>query len=341
VREVIEVDGSHGEGGGQILRTAVALSAIVGEPVRVVKIRAGRPNPGLSRQHMTSIEALAALSDATVEGLAPGAREIVFKPGDVLGGDHRFDIGSAGSISLVLQSCMLVATASKSRIDLAVSGGTDVNWSPPMDYLTSVHIPIAERFGVRCSLDLVSRGFYPEGGGEARLGIEPCGGLSPVKLDIRGDVRRIGGVAYSQNLPDHVVGRMKHTALKRLISFENVKVVSDVRAGKSTGAGMVLFAECDNAMLGESALGRKGLRAEALGESCASDLVETIGSGATVDSHMLDQVLPYMALAKGSSVVLAEEITGHAETNMHVIEKLLGRGFSTTRRGDLVEVATD
>lgn len=338
---MIEVDGSHGEGGGQILRTAIALSAIIGEPVKVVKIRAGRPNPGLAPQHMTSIEAIAALSDAAVDGLAPGAREITFSPGDVLGGDYRFDIGTAGSISLVLQSCMLVAAASKGRISMFVSGGTDVNWSPPVDYLTSVHIPTAERFGVRCSLDLVSRGFYPEGGGEARLDIEPCGGLSPVKLDSRGDVRRIGGVAYSQNLPDHIVGRMKHAALKRLLSFENVKVDSDVRAGRSTGAGMVLFAECDDALLGESSLGRKGLRAESLGEGCASDLLETIGSGATVDCHMLDQVLPYMALARGSSVVLAEEITGHAETNMHVIETLLGRRFSTKKRGDLVEIATD
>ncbi|UCE92068.1 MAG: RNA 3'-terminal phosphate cyclase [Methanobacteriota archaeon] len=338
---MIEVDGSHGEGGGQILRTTVALSAVTGEDVKVVNIRAGRPRPGLSPQHLTSIEAVAALSDASVEGLAPGAREIAFRPESVLGGSFRFDIGTAGSISLVLQSCILVASASKRRTELCVTGGTDVNWSPPIDYLTSVHLAIAERFDIKASLDLVSRGFYPEGGGEVRMDIAPCGALRPVKLDSKGGVRRIGGVAYSQNLPDHVVSRMKHAAFKRLLSFERVKVDSDVRTGGSTGAGIVLYAECENALLGESSLGRKGLRSEELGEGCASDLMETVDSGATVDSHMLDQILPYMALAKGSSVVLAEELTPHAKTNMWVIETLLGREFSTTEKEGLVEVAVD
>lgn len=338
---MIEIDGSHGEGGGQILRTAVALSAIRGEPVRITRIRAGRPNPGLSPQHVTCIEAVAALSDAAVDGLAPGALEISFTPGACTGGIHRFDIGTAGSISLVLQSCMLVAAACKGRVDVSVTGGTDVSWSPPIDYLTSVHAPIIERFGARCSLSLVSRGFYPEGGGEVRLEAEPCGTLSAVKLDSRGVLRRIGGVAYSQNLPDHVVTRMKHSALKRLVSFENAAVESDVRTGRSTGAGIVLFAECDNALLGQSALGRKGVMAETLGEDCASGLVETIDSGATVDEHMLDQVLPYMALAEGGSVVLAEGLTGHAKTNMYVIERLLDREFSVGDRDGLVEIAVD
>lgn len=338
---MIEIDGSHGEGGGQILRTAVALSAIRGEPVRITRIRAGRPNPGLSPQHVTCIEAVAALSDATVDGLAPGALEISFTPGACTGGSHRFDIGTAGSISLVLQSCMLAATSCKGRMDVSITGGTDVSWSPPIDYLISVHAPIVERFGLRCSMELVSRGFYPEGGGEVRLEGGPCGALSAIRLASRGELRRIGGVAYSQNLPDHVVTRMKHSALKRLASFGKVKVESDVRTGSSTGAGIVLSAEYDNALLGRSALGRKGVMAETLGEDCASGLMETIDSGATVDEYMLDQVLPYMALAEGSSVVLAEGLTGHAKTNMYVIERLLDREFSVVERDGLVEVAVD
>ena len=337
---MIEIDGSQGEGGGQILRTSIALSAIVGEPVKVKNIRAGRPKPGLSAQHVTSIEAVAALSDAVVEGLEPGAHEITFRPGEVIGGDFTFDIGTAGSISLALQTCLLVASASKGRTRITMTGGTDVNWSPPIDYMKSVHMPIAERFGVNGSLELAARGFYPEGGGEVSLDIAPCSSLQPVRLDSRGDVQRIGGVAYAQNLPDHVVGRMKHAALKRLVSFKHVKIATDIRTGRSAGAGMVLFAECDTALLGESMLGRKGLRAEALGEGCASDLAETIESGATVDFRMLDQILPYMALASGNSVVLAEELTAHAETNIQVIEKMLGRSFTITERDGLVEVAT-
>lgn len=338
---MIEIDGSQGEGGGQVLRTSIALSAITEEPVRIVNIRAGRPRPGLSPQHMTSIEAVAALSDATVEGLALGAREIVFRPGEILGGRFSFDIGTAGSISLVLQSCLLAAAASRGRTELTLTGGTDVNWSPPIDYMTHVHIPIVARFGIDASVDLVSRGFYPEGSGEVRIEIAPCSSLSEVRMDARGEVRRIGGVAYSQNLPDHVVSRIKHAALKSLLSFERVRVASDVRSGISTGAGIMLFAECDNGLLGESALGRKGLRAEALGENCALDLAETVGSGATVDAHMLDQILPYMALAAGHSTVTSEELTAHAETNMKVIETILGRRFTITENEGLVEVAAD
>ena len=338
---MIEIDGSYGEGGGQILRTAVALSAIRGEDVRITKIRAGRSNPGLSPQHVTCIEAVAALSDASVEGLAPGAVEILFRPGASVGGSHRFDVGTAGSVSLVLQSCLLVAAASKGAVGIVVRGGTDVNWSPPIDYLMAVHAPIIERFGLRCSFELLSRGFYPEGGGEVRFEAGPCGGLSAVRLEARGDVHNIRGVAYSQNLPDHVVTRMKHSALKGLVSFDDMKIASDIRTGLSTGAGIVLSAQCQGTILGQSALGRKGVRAETLGEGCASDLMETIKSGATVDSHMLDQILPYMALADGSSVVLAEELTGHASTNMHVVERLLDRRFNTVERDGIVEVAVD
>jgi RNA 3'-phosphate cyclase len=335
---MIEIDGSHGEGGGQVLRTAVSLSAVLREPIQVNGIRAGRPNPGLAAQHVSAIEAVAELCDARVDGLHVGSKEIAFRPGALTGGDFEFDIGTAGSTSLVLQACILPAATSKAPVQLTLKGGTDTKWSPPIDFMRLVHLPIVRRMGVSCDLDIVQRGFYPEGGGEIVAHIDPCPTLRGIDLGQRGGFVRLSGVAYAQNLPDHVVSRMKHAALKRLVDHANVKVDSDLRSGRSTGAGTVLASEYENTVLGESALGERGVRAETLGETCAADLVETMRSGATADGHMLDQLVPYMALARGESVVIGEELTGHAETNIWVVERFLGERFKTSRRDGAVEI---
>lgn len=335
---MIEIDGSHGEGGGQILRTAISLSAVTGEQVRVGKIRAGRPVPGLQPQHVTSIEAVAEVCGADVDGLFSGSKEIVFKPGQLVGGDFEFDVGTAGSVSLVITSCILPGLFSKARLRISVRGGTNVRWSPPIDYLRLVHIPILKKFGGDCELEMSSRGFYPEGGGEVVAEIAPIGGLSKVDLGSQGRTIRIEGIAYAQNLPEHVVSRMKHSVMKKLLDFKEVRIGSDLRNGPSTGAGMVLSAICEGAILGESALGAKGVRSETLGEGCAEDLLETLRSKVTVDEHMLDQVLLYMAVAEKGSRIIAQDLTSHAETNIWVIEQFLGKKFSVTKTDGLTEV---
>jgi RNA 3'-phosphate cyclase len=337
---MIEIDGSFGEGGGQILRTALSLSAVLGQQVRITNIRARRPRPGLAPSHVTSIEAVAQLCDAEVDNLYPGSKEIVFKPGQLTGGSFEFDVGTAGSISLVLQSCLLPAALSRSTVTVTVKGGTDVNWSPPIDYMRLVHLPILARFGPSCDLEISARGFYPEGGGEVTLEVSPVAKLGGVDLSTRGELLSIQGVAFAQNLPEHVVSRIKHATLKALLDFKNVRIDSDIRRGHSTGAGIVLAAVCDCAVVGESALGAKGIRSEALGENCAVDLRETLNSGTSVDEHMQDQILPYMALAEERSVILTDELTEHTKTNMRVIEKLLGREFAITEKDGLNEVST-
>ncbi|MGD9962281.1 MAG: RNA 3'-terminal phosphate cyclase [Thermoplasmata archaeon] len=335
---MIEIDGAHGEGGGQVLRTAVSLSAVLQEPVRVTDIRAKRPNPGLAAQHVAAIGAVAELCDAEVEGVHVGSREMTFLPGTLAGGDFELDIGTAGSTSLVLQACLLPATFSKAPVTLALRGGTDTKWSPPIDFMRLVHIPIIRRIGASCDIDVVRRGFYPEGGGEVVARVDPCPVVRGVDLAQRGELVRISGVTYAQNLPEHVVSRMKHAALKTLVDHGRVKVDSDLRSGSSTGAGIVLAAEYEGAILGASALGQRGVRAETLGENCAADLAETMRSGATVDEHMLDQIVPYMALAEGESTVLAEELTGHAETNIWVVDRFLGQRFATEKKDHLTEL---
>lgn len=337
---MLEIDGSYGEGGGQILRTSIALSSVLSEPVKIIKIRANRPTAGLAPSHVTSIEAVAQISDAEVDGLFQGSKEIVFKPGQLTGGDYEFDVGTAGSIALVVQSCLLPAVLSKSRTGLTVTGGTDVRWSPPIDFMRLVHFPVLQKFGPTLDLETSARGFYPEGGGKARVEVFPVAKLAPADLASQGKVLSIEGVAYAQNLPEHVVSRMKHSALKKLLSFREVRIDSDIRKGPSTGAGIVASAICANTVLGASALGAKGVKSEVLGEDCATGLLETIGSGATVDEHMLDQILPYMALAGEGSVVLAEELTNHARTNIWVIEMFLGKKFDLTQKDGLTEIRT-
>ena len=336
---MIEIDGSHGEGGGQILRTAVSLSAVTGEPVKISKIRAGRPNPGLSPQHMTGIEAVAEICGADVDGLFAGSKEVIFKPDQLIGGEYEFDVGTAGSISLVLQSCLLPSIMSKSTIRMRIRGGTDVKWSPPIDFIRLAHLPLLARFGGSCDLEVTSRGFYPEGGGEVIVEISPAGGLKPLDLSHRGKITSIQGVAFAQNLPEHIVSRMKHAALKKLLDFKEVRIEADLRKGQSTGAGIVLVAICENTWIGESALGAKGVRSETLGDGCSEDLLETLRSEATVDEHMLDQILPYMALAGKGSCVVGEAMTGHAETNVWVIEEFLGKKFSISKKENSAEVA--
>ncbi len=337
---MIEIDGSQGEGGGQILRTSIALSAVTGQAVRIRNIRANRPKPGLAPSHVTSIEAVARVCDGEVDDLYPGSKDITFRPGQLTGGRFEFDVGTAGSISLVLQSCLIPAVLSRSRVIIQVNGGTDVKWSPPIDHMRLVHIPMLSMFGPSCHLEISARGFYPEGGGEVVMDVSPAGELAPVDLSSQGEVLRIEGIAFAQNLPEHVVARTKHSALKKLIDFRQVRVESDLRKGRSTGAGIVLCAVCESTFLGASVLGARGVRAEDLGDGCAQDLLETLKSGATVDEHMLDQILPYMALSKGRSRVLAEEITGHAKTNMSVVESFLGKRFETQKGDGLVEVRT-
>jgi RNA 3'-phosphate cyclase len=335
---MIEIDGSYGEGGGQVLRTAVAMSAVTQQPTKVLNIRAKRPSPGLAPSHIVSVEAVAQIADAEVDGLFPGSKEVVFRPHQLIGGDFEFDVGTAGSISLVLQACLIPAALSKRTVRLDIKGGTDVRWSPPIDYLRFVSLPMLNMLGVSCDLEVFERGFYPEGGGHVAVEVSPASRLNSLQLSSAGNVLAIDGIAFAQNLPEHVVSRTKHAAIKRLIDTPSVKIESDLRKGRSTGAGIVLAARCENAILGDSMLGERGVRAERLGEDCAANLTETIRSGATVDEHMLDQILPFLALAEGESIVLAEEMTQHAETNMRIIERFLGRRFETAKREKLVEV---
>src|SRR5437879_10525908 len=205
---MIEVDGGRGEGGGQLLRMALALSALTDTPVRVARIRAGRPTPGLAAQHVTAINAVAGLCEAEVTGVSVGASSIEFRPGKLAAGRFSFDVGTAGSTTLVLQALLPVAAAAPGAVRVRLIGGTDVRWSPPIDYFNRVFLPLLRRLGARADVEVLRRGDYPPGGGIVEGGIEPTRSWSALRESERGKVERVRGIANVWELQEVVTKRM-------------------------------------------------------------------------------------------------------------------------------------
>lgn len=338
---MITVDGSHGEGGGQVVRMAVALSALTSTPVRVVNVRAKRRNPGLAAQHVTAIRAVATLCGAHTEGAVVGSSTVEFHPQSLRGGSFSFDVGTAGSITLVLQACMPAALAA-GDVELTVRGGTDVPWSPPLDYFGHVFLGLLRRMGARAKVDVAMRGYYPRGGGLVRVTIEEPPTWRPLRALERGDLERIAGRAHISNLPEDVVKRMKSGALQRLSRFMDVKV-HDETLGQDRAVGpggaIVLWAETPATVLGADALAERGKRAEKVGDEAAAKLLAEIESGATVDIRAADQILPYVATAPGPSEFVAREVTEHTRTQMWLLNSFLGTQFETVPQGGLQRVS--
>ncbi len=320
---MLEIDGSMGEGGGQILRSALSLSVILGEPVRITRIRAKRPKPGLKPQHLTSVKALADISGAEVRGARVGSTEIEFVPSGIRGGDYVFDTGTAGSITLLIQAILPALVSADSPSTVVLRGGTDVKWSPPADHTKYVLLPALSRMGAKADMEIVRRGYYPKGGGEVVLRVTP----SKLKsIDLAGGrPSEIHGNVHCSNLPDHVPRRIRHAAIKELIDFRTDISVS-CSESLSTGTGIVLWSEGDGFVIGGSALGERGIPSEKVGKMAVDDLKKAFGYG--VDAHLADQLLIYMALHGGR--ISAPEISSHARTGMALIEMMTGSRFEVT-----------
>ncbi len=336
---MIEVDGSRGEGGGQIFRLALALSALQGEEVRITNIRAGRPNPGLARQHITSAEALASICGGKAKGLRLGSSDVTFRPSRLRGGSHQLDVGTAGSVTLVLQACLLPAISAESPTELKIRGGTDVKWSPPSDYFVHVILPHLRRMGIGAEVNIARRGYYPKGGGLIEARVRPSPSVKPLYLPALGEVLRIRGQVHVSNLPEHIAQRMKRSAQKVLIDYPDVSVEQrryDEAMGP--GGGIVLWAESENTSLGASALAERGVRAEDLGRGAAEELGADIKAGATLDVHAADQLLPYMALAKEPSTFLVRKVSGHTRTMFWLLSKFLDVDFQEEEAKELTRI---
>jgi RNA 3'-terminal phosphate cyclase (ATP) len=323
---LIEIDGSYGEGGGSVLRIATALSAVTSKPVHITNIRSGRPKPGLMPQHMNAVKAVADLSNASVKGLEVGSTEISFTPKSLNGGVYEIDIGTAGSISLILQAFMIPAAFADGPVKIRITGGTDVRWAPSVDYVENVTLPILRLMGYNAHINIIRRGHYPRGGGILEIEVEPIMKLKPLNIsDLQFDC--ICGISHSVKLPIHIAERQAQSA-ENILQSEGYKSKIIIKGSQNaTGPGFSIFLWTNGITpVSGSAIGEPGKKAEKVGSEAAKQILYHISRRSAVDRYMGDQLIPYMALA-GSSSIKTAELTQHALTNIHITEKFIDKKF--------------
>ena len=326
-----EIDGSYCEGGGQILRTAVALSGITKEETRVYKIREGRDPPGLKPQHLSAVRAAGAICNAKITGAEIGSKEILFSPGDITPGGYTVDIGTAGSITLLLQTLIPIAAFADDTVILRVRGGTNVRWSPSIEYFSEIFLYFLDKIGIGTELELKRHGFYPKGGGKIKLKIFPWRKKEQINCTERGRKEKIQTISIATpSLKDARVAERQAYSFRRVLPCRKEILYVD---SYSTGSSITGLAYFENSRMGSCSMGERGKRAEIVGKEAAEILKRDIHSGAALDGHMGDQIIPYLGFVGGRITVPA--ITTHLKTNCRVVEQFLPVWFHIER--DTVE----
>jgi RNA 3'-terminal phosphate cyclase (GTP) len=327
---MIELDGAQGEGGGQMLRTAVAFSLLTGRPFRMRRIRANRPQPGLKAQHLHGLRAVALLGPVKVEGAVLGSRELAFHPAPLRAANATVDVGTAGALTLVLQVLLPAALRATGCSRFRLIGGTDVAWSPPVDWLRNVALGPAMKRSYQMRLDVVRRGFYPAGGGE--LVFEAAGwkdDVAPLEWGERGRLVQIRTLAFaSEFLRERRVAERMSEAAARELERHGAPVHAEVEYGPTSSPGCVISCVADLAggqKLGSNALGEKGTPAEDVGREAGERLSVELASGAPVDEQAADQLVPWLALSGGE--FKASRLSDHTTTNLRVVEAFIGNRF--------------
>lgn len=322
--DAITIDGSQGEGGGQILRTSLSLAAITGKTLTLHDIRAGRQKPGLLRQHLTGVQAIAAITGGQLEGAALGSRELVLRPGPVRPGDYHFAIGSAGSASLVLQTVLwpLLMAGGPSRV--VVEGGTHNSMSPPFDFLARTFLPVLARMGARVELTLDRHGFYPAGGGRMVCAITPCAALQPLELLEAGPHLATRARALVANLPISIAHRELDTLRGKLVLSD-----AEPRSVIAMGPGNVVLIELEHTHVTEVVIGfgEKGKAAEVVARRAAKEATRYLELGAPVGEHLADQLIIPLALA-GRGTFRTGPLSLHTRTNIDVVSAFLPVTFT-------------
>uniref|UniRef100_A9A7D8 RNA 3'-terminal phosphate cyclase n=1 Tax=Methanococcus maripaludis (strain C6 / ATCC BAA-1332) TaxID=444158 RepID=A9A7D8_METM6 len=318
---MITIDGSYLEGGGQIVRTAISLSAITKKPVKIINIRKNRKNPGLSNQHIACVEAVSKICNANVEGLLKGSETLLFYPGEIISKNFEIDIKSAGSISLVIQSLLPISIAIDKNIEITIIGGTNVAFSPPIDYIKNVTLNFLKYIGINSEINIIERGFFPEGGGTVKIILKPSK-IVPFEL-IENKNIEIKGIVFNQNLDENISKRIRKSAIDELLHNGFCpEIMLEQTNGKSTGVGIFLFSN----YIGSDCLGKRGLLSETVGKIASENLTEELDTKMAIDSHLADQIIPFMPFS--DIKIGVSKITNHTLTNIYVVEKFFDVKFN-------------
>jgi RNA 3'-terminal phosphate cyclase (ATP) len=317
----ITIDGSEGEGGGQILRTALALSLVTGRPFRIEAIRAGRQKPGLLRQHLTAVRAAADVSGARVSGAELGSRSLSFEPSPVRGGEYRFAVGTAGSATLVFQTILPALLLARERSRLTLEGGTHNPFAPPFDFLATTFLPVLRRMGASVDTTLETYGFYPAGGGRFTVDIEPCSTLRTLSLLDRGSTR-VHARALVASLPENIAKRELAVVRERLGLDREVCRIECVHSSVGPGNVVMIVIESEAVIDVITGFGVKGVTSEKVASAACYEAEAYLATDAPVGVYLADQLLIPMALAgAGSYRTLAP--SSHTLTNAGVIRRFL------------------
>jgi RNA 3'-terminal phosphate cyclase (ATP) len=341
---LIEIDGSQKSGSGTILRLSIALAAILGQPLHIYNIRQNRPQPGLRPQHLEAVLTAGRLCDAKLEGASVGSHDLRFTPKKVKGGRIEAEIGTAGSIPMLMMTVLPICVFAEDVVNLHVSkGGTDVSHSPTINYLRSVLLPVLRQMGINAHLTVHKYGYYPKGMGEATLTVEPCKSLQPIHMEVFGKIKTIKGVSVCTFLSERKVAeRQAKTANEYLEEkgyMANIQIINDRSNPLQNGSSLVLWAETDTGViLGADAIGELRKTSETVGKEASEKLYAEISAMPTVDMHLADMLIPYIALAKNRSQYLTRKMSDHLETNVWLAEKMLRVSFNIKKVNELYKV---
>ena len=331
------IDGSVGEGGGQVLRTSLALACITGRPFHIENIRAARPNPGLAKQHLSCVRAATRISRAECTGDEIGSQILSFRPGPVQGGDYRFEVGSAGSATLVAQTVLPALFLADKPSSVTVTGGTHNPWAPPFDFLNESFLPAIWRSGFRARCRLLKHGFYPAGGGIIALAVTPAGRPRPIDLCARPTGAEIRARIYTAKLPSHIAARQQGLLGRAELEFAEIE---QVEVGDSDGPGNCVMIRICTAVETTvfTAFGQRGKPSKEVVSEVIETAVDFLGSGAAIDRYLADQLLIYIALSRAGSFT-TNQLSSHLLTNIQVIKKFLPVDFDVQEQGRIYRVS--
>ncbi len=332
------IDGSYGEGGGSIVRQAVSLAAVTGTEIEIENIRKGRCTSGLKEQHLQGVRAVASLCDGSLEGDVIGSCDIKFVPGDSFKSSLKVNIGTAGSVGLVLQALMLPCFFSSKNIKIEIKGGGTLGLhAPNLLYTSSVLLPLISKFGYNGSVDILKHGFYPKGGADVIFKSKPCSEVSNFECLEKGKLLDVKGYSLSsEDLKTAKVSERMSSGARESLNIPEVSFENQYAESLSSGAGILLVGSFENSLISWDALGEKGKRAEVVGSEAGSGFIKQISSSGVIDDYMVDQILSFLAFSSKSSKFRVNSVSEHAKTNMWLIKKFLDVDFKV--RGNVVEV---